>query len=509
MGTPGVDLGNAQALDAVARSTAIISNKFRQNEQLTNKVDAIQRAQDITTAANSKIVGQQNLANRDNRIDGGVSMKVQQLIFDKEVKDGLAGIENRRVRRLAKLQLASDRGSAFNGIAKWGVNRQAIDHLAKGNAAINSLTAEAREGVPFNGQGGLIEKLQKADGISRLVASGVSAKEGAKFITNTPKSIVKGYFDDLIRNDPQRGLDELNKNGAPKNLFGQVLDTKELKEIETNLIKARDGLDKRNNYASQARLASTFADTVADPSLLQSVKWLNDTKNELEEDGKMTPQIKSDLNRQIDSVLKKNQLNAKRDPQTLIDLTVEFNRIGTDDDGNLTNDEDNFSEAFNFMMRLSQAWNDGKIGTSDYKTMAAGMRKSVEDSITANNPDEPSGGGAFEGVKRFFGFGNTPYKDSLRQMDNFLSSAPDLTDEKELQIQASMRTDLNAKIELEGGIDNIDNKKLQELVTEINKETWSKFGVTGIPEGGVVQTNDVTGEQRILMPDGTVLKLTK
>ena len=236
VGTLGVDLSTAQGFESLARSTASIANKFKQNEQITNRVDALKAAQDITLAANSKVAVQQGIANKNSQISTKESMNVQTQFFDKTVEDSLLNIKDKNIRRLTKLQLAQNRTSALNSIASWGIKRQSVKALESGTVGINKLSRAARQVTTLDelfAPGGIVEQSQQLGSVTAAV---LDIKNAAIMTKASIKGPVRGYLDGRMRDNPMEALLSFQRDKRFKGIFSIEEEAEIIKDIN-NAIK--------------------------------------------------------------------------------------------------------------------------------------------------------------------------------------------------------------------------------------------------------------------------------
>lgn len=514
VGTPGLDFSDARALSSLANNTTRVLQQIDANNAITNQTEAIKLSQEINAGAQQGIAAEQARANADSSINLSDSMQIQQGIYDKAKERGLANIRNKDVRSIVSLQLEKNRVSSFNSIAKWGVKRQAINHLTNGTAAVNALSSQAEGDISFDDLTGL---LQQGAEISKFTAAGVSEKEGAKFIANTPESITKAYFNGLIKRDPERGLQEL-LGGKTKSTFDVALDSDDRKEIENNLINAKNGLDKRNNYFSQQRLASTFSEASVDPSVLDDINWLNSKKNELTETGQMTPQIESDLNKQIDTVLKQNKLEAKRDLKTLQDLSTEFVNFGINKTtGEIKGDVESFTDYFNFAMRLGQARADGKINDDDYMAMSLPLQIAIEH-LASEKQVEGEGlisraveaitaivkAGLFGDFINGWNFQQNPINFGVNQVDEILTNL-ELEGGRKSQVRGAMLADLFEAFSTDmTNKTDVTTERISSHLKRINRDISQRFNLPIFSEGnGPIRFNTELNRVEQQQQDGS------
>lgn len=282
VGTPGVDIGTAVGFQNLANNTAQIAIQMKQNQIITDKVDALKTAQDITQQAGTKITAQQGIANANPKIDTNESINIQQQFFDKETEIGLAGIKNKRVKNLTKLQLAQNRASVFNNITKWGMKRQAIKSFIAGTNAINTITQQA-ESIPtwneLKKTGGLLEQSRKW---GEAVAPMLSDKDRSKVIKASLNSPVRGYINGRIKDNPIIAEIEFNSNKE----IHQRFDIEEQAEIRADIDRAKKGLDPTVNTAAafmRTANADKFKDLMIadDPRLYKEALDVGKANNSL------------------------------------------------------------------------------------------------------------------------------------------------------------------------------------------------------------------------------------
>ena len=257
VGTPGADLSTAQALNTVNQTTKIFIDKFNKNEAVTRTVNALKTAQDINSNAGTELAAIQGRANADSTIDTEIAIKEQQTNYDKTVKKELSNIKNNKLRKLTEFQLAKDRASVFNSIAKWGIKRGAIVALDNGTESINTLATFAEKVTTTADLNSPLGLLKKAEEISTSTAAVLEQKQGLAFIKGAPKKVIRGYLKGRMIENPFKALHDFKKDP----FFVGKFDPKETAQIEEDLLNAIKGLNP------MVELAAAFGNTVEEEKL--------------------------------------------------------------------------------------------------------------------------------------------------------------------------------------------------------------------------------------------------
>jgi hypothetical protein len=292
-GTPGVNLGNANAFAAVAENTALIVAKIDANQAITDRVDGLTEAQNATILAGQSVTRLQSIANTDDSIDTNVSMAEQTESLDNFNKKSLENIPDRKVRQIAKLKLVQNRTTALNNIAKWGLNRQSVKSFTAGTEAVNLLTQQAEEVPTYNEllkTGGLLETSKQW---GQSVGPMLSDDNRVKFIRAAETLPIRGYINGQMKVNPLHALLEFNgeKVQADGKTIKSHFNPEEQKSIRSDIEKAIKGLDPTVN---RAHIFHLNADRDADRELLlqNDPRAYRKAKERAEKNGTLTDEAR-------------------------------------------------------------------------------------------------------------------------------------------------------------------------------------------------------------------------
>ncbi len=491
VGTPGVDNAGALALNSLANSSFGIGRKFQQNEILTNRVQAAKEAQVTEEEVQKNTANIQAMYNADSSLDPAEGIRLikeeEKLIRNRRLTE----IGNRKVRGMTSLLHQGNSVRSANANNKWALKLQGINMLSNGTEAINILATQAEQTPDFDTFTGI---LRQGEQIGKTTAVGLNARQGAKFVKDSPESIARGYLNGRMKRDPEQGLEEFKSQA----IFSNIFDSDERKKIETAFVKAIQGKNELTNYQSKLDLAQLNKEASEDTTLLNNIDWVLGQKQRLSDisllpsgaivDGvKMSQQdIKSaeaDYDRQATSILKNNKLTAKLDPQMLIDLATEFANFGLKADGTFKNnaDPENFTDTFDFTMRLQQARVDGKIDDAAYKSMAKPLQIATENASAEAEAEGAPGlltkiADALTPTlsRERTDFSQNPTAFGINSIDDYLSSLNIANAVRKRRIRGALINDLFFLVAQDP---DVTREGIRANLTKIYKDNASRFGI--------------------------------
>ncbi len=381
VGTPGVDLSEAQITEAIGQAAAdilTVSAEVIQRRQAANDLAEINRSTvslDASFNEQDKLFKQTVADNPRGKVD--------------EYTEGLTAILNEKIevtesssvkRELQKNGLTQIklRGLAFN---KWSSEQEAVLALDKVNSATNILANQAREAGKVGDLNRFLELMIQGQGSIAASKDLLSVEEFSKIEKDAPKSIATGFTFGLMEDNPEillRLIDE-----------GRLNDFFEPEEINTLRTNAQSSLTKQIEQEDIDRLkdfgnnfVGVWNDIQTGNKPLAEIQIL---ENEEQIDSRTASLLK-------DMIIKEIPANEKADVQMA--LWEKQSQIAKDVKKKKT--KLNFQEIIDFDNQVLEARNQGFISASIAKNMLGPVREALNISVKQNIGEVGLGFNVFE-----------------------------------------------------------------------------------------------------------------
>lgn len=501
VGIPDLDTSGADILNAIAKTTADVSQVLKAREEKVNNLKAIEKAQEIEAEVESLVTTiKGRMETGELTTEQGVNlMKAARKDTSKKL---LGDIKNKDLRFKTTLrnQFAIGNGNAAD--VEWikGFQQDSATLSAQKISDQIAVQAGNLRDIPT-----LVSLMHEQEGVAgKVMPNGVVAhKDG--FLTAlggtvtseslnalkeaTPKNMLLSYINQNMINAPEQLEKDFNKFRGE--VFGKLLNSTEMKTQEDRIVAAANGL----NRTTQLKIRGKIIEQIGKPnqSIEDLQKFQLDMQRQADNPRNKMP-IPKPLAVAVDNMIKERLARtaafkaARLDNDTLLGLVTRHEnlKVNTKPDGSLKDGVDTLDEIVTYLVDVENRLAENKIDDASARQLKKEVVVAAQNFIS----DTGRAKGVGSWIRGLYTDLDNKVGRGIRKIDNRLDTVKGLSSAQKKDLRGKLMLDLmivndradDDKLIPKDENDAAKEKRLDDAVDKVFKTGATKHGFPELSE---------------------------